>query len=99
MKKKFSFDNFLSKGLGSDDAEKLSEELSALVGNRLHEAISKELNSIIIELNQQGHQLKYYYEPSPGDISYRDQENTGKCKLRLGVDTIVSVGFGDTVDD
>lgn len=96
MEDKFSYKNFLSKGLGSVNAEALSGELESSINARLHEVIYNEINKIVYELNQTGHNLTHYYEPSPGDISYRDQEGEKDCKLRLGVDTIVSVGFGDT---
>lgn len=88
----------MSKGLGTDRAELLSEELESFISERLHAVISNEIQKIVNELNTSGHNLTHYYQPTPGDISFRDEEDGEKCKLRVGVDTIVSVGFGDTKD-
>jgi len=95
---KYKFDKFSKLGLGSAEALTLSKELSDCISERLHIILLNEMKEIIKELNEVGHNLKEYYEPMLGDISYRDDSNNGdyKCKLRIGLDTIVSVGFGDT---
>ncbi len=98
---KYKFDLFSELGLGSHEAQALSEKLSDCINQRLHVLLSNEMQKIVKELNEVGHDLKEYYEPIPGDISFRDDSSNGsyECKLRVGIDTIVSVGFGDVKDE
>jgi len=96
----YLFEEFAKKGMGTPEADEHSAKLSTHVENRLHIIMFQELEKIVKELNELGHNLELYDEPVPGDVSYRDNDgDTKPCKLRLGVDTIVSVGFGDTIDE
>lgn len=95
MDKKFSLKAFEAAGMGTQAARALASQLEEAIQVRLHEGTMKAINELVWQLNQLGHNLTDYEEPAPGDISLRDDDGY-ICRLRLGVDTIVSTGFGDT---
>lgn len=67
----------------------------------VHEALIPLVGQIVATLNARGHKLRYYEEPVPGTLVFRDDTGAGPayhCDLRLAVDTVISVGFRDTVD-
>ncbi len=97
---RYSLEVFLKQAENSEANESLIDQLSQEIQNELHLVLSKKVEDIVNKLNAMGHSLKPYTEPLPGDINYRDDSNNNGyvCNLRLGVDTIISVGFQDTVD-
>lgn len=82
-------------------SRQLADALELEVQRLLHEAIKPVLARIVDDLNLRGHRLKNYEHPRPGLIALRDDSLDGhdyRCDLRLAVDTIVSVGFRDTIE-
>ncbi|XYH97308.1 hypothetical protein ACMHYB_57720 [Sorangium sp. So ce1128] len=80
-------------------ARKLSDELQDEILRELHAVIEPAFLEIVEKLRRLGHDLKPYTPTVPGDLNYRDDGNTvdgHRCKLRVGVDTIASVGYADT---
>jgi hypothetical protein len=78
----------------------LSDELQEAVLRELHAVLAPALDVIVVRLNEMGHNLRHYTPPSPGDVSYRDDsegDRPYRCRLRLGVDIVVSVGFADAL--
>ncbi len=78
-------------------SDQLQDEIQAL----LHETTMPAFQVVACALNSAGHNLRHYGEPIPGDISLRDESNGDAgyhCDLRVGVDTVISVGFRDTVN-
>lgn len=90
------------EALRTASAGKLSEALQKEVLLELHAALAVAVDQIVRRLNQAGHQLTPYTEPSPGDFSYRDEGRDARgdyfCRLRLGIDVVVSAGFADVTD-
>ena len=87
----------LNTFMNNRDMSKLLKEFETELLSEFHPIIEEKLKQIVFELNQHGHNLKLYYS-EPDDVHYRDDEFCeGKynCKLRLAVDTIISVGFAD----
>jgi hypothetical protein len=98
---KYSFDEFSKMTIAPLESSALSEKLAAEIQKELHSVVSLKLEEIVSRLNLMGHNLRFYMDPVPGDISYRDDSrNNGSynCNLRLGVDTVVSVGFNDIIN-
>jgi hypothetical protein len=97
---KFSKDNFelTLKKKGDDGKKELVSLLETAIQKRLYDVIKPEVEIIVRELNKLGHQLELYYDPTPGDISYIDKSNETP-KLRIGVDSVVSVGYADLIDN
>lgn len=82
-------------------ARTLSDDLQREVTRELHNVIGPAVRLLVDRLNALGHNLRPYGELLAGDLPYRDElvtEAGPSCRLRLGVDTVVSVGFADTVD-
>jgi len=95
---KFSKENFeLKLQKGDEEKKELLSQLEADIQKRLYDVIKPEMEKIIRELNKLGHQLELYYDPMPGDISYIDMSNQ-TAKLRIGVDSVVSVGYADLIN-
>ena len=98
---RFSAEAFISSGVDTDEAQKLAELLAEVVAKELHEIVNAKFIEIIKKLNSMGHFLKPEYEAKVGDISFRDDlSENGKyqCKLRLGVDTVISTGYAHLID-
>ena len=96
----FSKNRFQVEVQSSPSVRRLSDQLQEQVLAMLQEGVSTTLHEIVKLLNEHGHDLRLYYPPEPGDISFRDDRGSGgtyECDLRLGVDVVVSVGFRDTV--
>ena len=93
----YSEKNFTS--CSPEQARSLSDQLQHDVSASLHGVILTALQEIVKQLNAVGHNLTPYDEIRPGDISYRDESSDAQCQLRLGCDTIISVGYRDTVQE
>ncbi|SRR6266545_6138520 len=99
---RFSALSFGVCGVDSEGAKKLADSLAEEIQNELHETIQTSFHRIIDRLNAMGHKLKAAYPPKPGDFSYRDDwkdESGYHCKLRVGLDVIVSTGYGHLLSD
>lgn len=93
---RFSSAAFEACGIDTQAARDLADLLAREVQLEMHEAIIAYFGKIVGRLNAMGHALKFEYDPSPGDLSYRDdwQDDSGyHCKLRVGFDSVVSTGF------
>lgn len=98
---RFSKDRFQAETLSILGARRLSDQLQAEVLAELQDGVCRAVNDVVGRLNAHGHNLRLYYPPELGDISFRDDRAEGgtyECDLRLGVDIVVSVGFRDTVN-
>ena len=93
---RFSAEVFAAKQLNTKQSLDLAHDLATEIQEELHSIIADHLHKIIVRLNAMGHKLTLYETPVPGDISYHDatQDESGyHCKLRVGVDTVVSTGY------
>jgi len=79
--------------LNPKEARALADEVQELVQLELDKSIKDAFTKIIEKFNSVGHNLTIYDE-SPGDFAYRDSDG-----FRLAVDTVISSGFRDAVDD
>ena len=103
---RFSVTSFSERGLDSPAAQELANLLAREIQEEMHRIISANMRTIVQRLNAMGHALEPDQPPVPGDVSYRDEwedEDGYHCKLRVGFDTIVSVGYahltsGDDID-
>ena len=98
---KYTREKFLLDSISGSTNIRLTNELAAEVQGLLHNLILQAVNQIVDELNTSGHNLRYCQPPIPGDIVLRDNSEEGavySCDLRLGIDTIISIGFRDTRD-
>ncbi len=98
---RFSAEAFISFGIDTDEAQNLAELLAEEVANELHEVVTAKVIEIVKKLNSMGHSLKSEYESKVGDISFRDdsfEDGKYQCKLRLGVDTVISTGYSHLID-
>lgn len=101
LRHRYSKEDFLTEYHSHGKAGDLTDELAADVQEILHEVISAAVDRIVEQLNGSGHNLRHYDAPVPGAIALRDDSGKGaeyRCDLRLAVDTVVSVGFRDTMD-
>lgn len=94
---KYSADNFENELMRNDISRALSDALEKEIQAELHEVLLEKIQDIVGKLNSMGHNLRFYYPPLPGDISYRDEEN-GHCKLRVSSDCIISIGYSDVIE-
>jgi hypothetical protein len=97
---RFSKKSFTAESERDRSAKKLANALEAEIQQELHEVIMPKIVEVVKRLNATGHQLSEYTPPVPGDISFRDDEEKNgsyTCFLRLGVDTVISVGFKDAI--
>lgn len=97
---RFSKDRFRAEALSAPGTRRLSDELQGEVLAMLQDGLCRAVNDIVERLNAHGHNLRLYYPPEPGDLSFRDdrvEAGTYECDLRLGIDIVVSVGFRDTM--
>jgi hypothetical protein len=98
---RFSKHQFLAESQNRPGARELSDQLAAEVLGLLHEAVESRFSEIVEQVNQEGHHLRAYSEPQPGEIHFRDDRGsngTYECDLRLAVDVVISVGFRDAHD-
>lgn len=103
---RFSARSFSERGLDTQAAQELADLLAREIQEEMHGIISAKLLTIVQKLNAMGHALEPEQPPVPGDVSYRDDwedEEGYHCKLRVGFDTVVSVGYahltsGDDID-
>jgi hypothetical protein len=98
---KFSSESFISVGIDTDESRKLADLLAEEVANELHKIVTEKVAEIVEELNSMGHSLKPEYKPEIGNISFRDDfwKNVEyHCKLRLGIDTVISTGYSNLID-
>ncbi len=97
---RFSAVSFASRGLGSKAAREWADLLAEEIQKEMNQVIEPCLSRIVERLNGMGHALKAEYPPAPGDFSYRDdwQDETGyHCKLLIGLDTVVTTGYGHLI--
>ena len=97
---RFSKEAILREFQRDSKSRRLADELQVEVQRGLHLAVSDAVAEIVAQLAELGHHLQHFEEPSPGLIALRDDHvasGTYECDLRLAVDTVVSVGFRDTV--
>ena len=95
---RFSATCFIDKAKSIEAVKELSKILEEEIQIELHKVIDTKLKEIIGSLNKLGHNLTLYEQPTPGDISYRDN-SSGKCLLRVASDNVISVGYSDTVSE
>lgn len=101
INERFSQAAFAQLGIDTDASRQLANLLRDEIQRELHTTTELRLKKLIDELNSMGHQLTLEYPPVPGDISYRDESKseTGcQCRLRVGVDTVVSTGYSHLID-
>lgn len=82
-----------------EQRQALALELEEEINEELHRAIMPAFEGIVEALAEFGHDLRLYEPPVPGDISCRDDATVNgqyECRLRVGVDVVVSVGYRDT---
>ncbi len=105
---RFSAQEFARLGLDSEDAAIRSLELEQAVGERMFVKLKEAAQSIVRELNEQGHALSLDEEQTddpfmPIGISFRDESvgasGSVRCKLRLAFDLTVSAGYAHLSDD
>jgi hypothetical protein len=92
----FSKESFSTAGLDTPEARSLADQLAKEIQAVIHLTVVKEIDLIIKKLNQMGHNLRLYEDPTPGDISYRDDNDNNEnyqCYLRIAIDTIISTGY------
>ncbi|MFO0550975.1 MAG: hypothetical protein U0271_21470 [Polyangiaceae bacterium] len=95
MSKKFSASQF-EAAWREGHARVLSDELQDEVQLALHPSILQAVHEVVRALNEMGHSLSEYTPSRAGDLSYRDSSDGARCKLRVGVDVVISVGYADT---
>ena len=93
---KYSKKRFESLGPDSAAARKLADELENDVSEEIHASVFEVFRTVIEALNKQGHNLKVDGEIRFGDISYRDEPEKNRCRLRLACDVVISA---DTADE
>ena len=95
--KKYSKEQFESRGRDSEAARQLADELQADVNEQIHAAVLPVFLDIVERLNSMGHQLTEYDPTIPGDITFRDEPTDSDCYLRLASTVVVSAGYGHTM--
>jgi len=99
---RFSASSFASRGLDTEAARELADLLAEEVQREMHRVIEAHFLEIIGRLNSMGHSLKPEYPATPGDLPYRDEwedESGYHCRLRVGLDTVVSTGYAHLATD
>jgi hypothetical protein len=98
---RFSAESFISFGIDTNESQKLADSLAAEIAKELHEIVNAKVIEIVEKLNSMGHSLQPEYEAKIGDISFRDdffENEIYQCKLRLGIDTVISTGYSHLID-
>ena len=96
----FSPDAFEAHLAAEGNSILLSYELKTSIHRELHPQVNRFVNRVIARLNALGHSLRPDYDPEPGDYGYRDDWFEGDeyhCRLRVGVDDVISVGYRDLI--
>ena len=93
---KYSKRRFAERGIDSQAARQLADELQNDVNIELHKVVSAAFQEIIDALNAQGHNLTLYGESKVGEIAFRDEPFENHCFLRLACDVVISAGYADT---
>ena len=96
----FSPDAFEAHLAAEGNSILLSYELKISIHRELHSQVNRFVNRVIARLNALGHNLRPDYDPEPGDYAYRDDWFEGDeyhCRLRVGVDDVISVGYRDLI--
>jgi acyl carrier protein len=105
---RFSAREFSRLGLDSLEAAVLALELEQTVSKQIFVKLKEAAESIVRELNEQGHTLaldeEHLGDPlEPIGISYRDEARSAgeapRCKLRLAFDLTVSAGYAHLQDE
>ena len=93
---RFSAASFEARGLDTNAARELSDLLADKIQIEMHQVVQARFRELVERLTAMGHALKPEFPPAPGEISYRDdhEDEAGyHCRLRVGFDTVVSVGY------
>lgn len=93
---RFSRQAFEARGIDTNAARQLADELEGVVLAELHAAVRERLQQVVTQLNSLGHALDPAIDEVPGDLEYRD-ERDGTCRLRLGCNMVVSAGYAHTI--
>jgi hypothetical protein len=105
---RFSAREFARLGVDSEAAAILALELEQAVGEQIFVKLKEAAESIVRQLNEQGHALALDEEQIgdpllPIGISFRDEaadaSGVARCKLRLAFDLTVSAGYAHLSDD
>ncbi|HEY7427635.1 MAG TPA: hypothetical protein VH682_25615 [Gemmataceae bacterium] len=99
---RFSAAAFDACGLNTPAAQELCQLLEEEIQKDLHILVLNRMQAIVALLNNVDHSLKQYGDVTPGDIAYRDdcESQSGySCRLRVGIDLIVSCGYAHLTDD
>lgn len=96
---RFSSSAFASRGLDSEEAQQLADELEEEVQKEMQTVLEVKFGDIVDRLNRMGHNLKPE-RVALGELSYRDDDEDEKgyyCKLRVAVDLVVSTGYAHLI--
>ena len=107
INQKYSAVAFEKLGFDSEGSNLLLDELEASIRSEVHEITSKYLNELVSDLNRLGHDLRLVDSWSdnpklPVSVSFRDEkyvEGEYRCKLRIALDTVISLGYPDLSHD
>lgn len=95
---RFAATKFEACGLNSQAARELADLLTEEINKEMSEVLMTHFLGIIAKLNNMGHSLKEYEEPSIDHLAFRDdwQDEDGRnyfCKLRVAFNMSVSTGY------
>jgi len=99
MDKRFSFEAFEACGRDTDVAHELADRLQDAVLEALQPELLRAFDRVVEQLRALGHDLQPYYDPRPGDISYRALDDQDRPALRLGLDLVISAGFAHVTSE
>jgi hypothetical protein len=99
---RYSSQEFINLGLDTEESQKLAELLEQDVQERLKAAIQPEIEALVSELNEEGHELKLY-ESTQECIAYYDNNkkkiNNREFSLGIMVDFCAFVGYSHLVSN
>ena len=93
---RFSKTEFERRGLDTPAAKELADALATAVLEELRSDLRQSMERIVRELNAGGHNLRLYADAAPGELEFRDDQDSGpayRCALRLALDSIASTGY------
>ena len=96
---RFSAASFQERGLDTAESRKLADLLAEEIQLEMHEVILRRMREVIQTLNDMGHNLQPYGLAMPGEIEFRDRdpEPRSGCRLRVGLDTVISTGYAHLI--
>lgn len=95
---KYSKEAFVEARKDEKHLQTLTAKLHDEIQSRLHPLVVAELETIVRALNEQGHNLRLRYTPTPGDVHFRDNHD-GKVDLLIACDTVITVDFGSAIEN